>query len=73
MLIKLIRKFLNIKDLKEDFRKMGINFVTAGFVGVFINHFVGFKISAMLWTSLLMTLFGSILLLIGLITRGKII
>ena len=40
MLLERLERSIDLKALKEDFRKIGINFITAGVVGVFINHYV---------------------------------
>jgi hypothetical protein len=72
MLLKRIESFFDLKSFKEDLRKLGINFITAGIVGVFINHYAGSKLSTMFWASLWVTCAGSIFLIIGLISlRGK--
>jgi hypothetical protein len=58
MLLERIEKWVDFKSLKEDFRKIGINFITAGIVGVFINHYAGSKLSAMFWVSFCVTCSG---------------
>jgi hypothetical protein len=47
MLLARMEKLIDLKGLKEDLRKIGTNFVTAGVVGVFINHYVGSNFSDM--------------------------
>lgn len=39
MLLEHLERSRDLKALKEDFRKIGINFITAGIVGVFIKHY----------------------------------
>jgi hypothetical protein len=69
MLKKLLRH-IDFKSLQEDFRKIGVNFITTGIIGIFVNHFVGTKLSTMLYTFVLITISGTILLLMGLY-KGK--
>ena len=57
---------VDLKALKEDFRKIGINFITAGVVGVFINHYVGMDFWTMSLTSASLTAIGVIPLYLGL-------
>lgn len=71
MLLKHIRKNFNMKELKEDFRSIGINFVTAGFVGIFINHYVGLQFSIMFWASVWITSCGGLFLSMVLLERNK--
>jgi hypothetical protein len=70
MLIRRIEKFINIEKLKEDARKLGVNFITAGIAGVFLNHFEGIKTSAMLWSAMWVVSIGVFFLTFGL-KRGK--
>jgi undecaprenyl pyrophosphate phosphatase UppP len=65
-MLKQIMDHLDKKSLKEDFRKIGVNFITAGIIGVFVNHIVGTKISTMLYTLVWICICGIILLFIGL-------
>ncbi|OIZ96314.1 hypothetical protein A1D18_00415 [Candidatus Rickettsiella isopodorum] len=66
MLLEKIEKSINLKALKEDFRKIGVNFITAGVVGVFINHYVGIDFWTMSLTSASLTTIGAISLYLGL-------
>lgn len=66
MLLERIERSIDLKALKEDFRKIGINFVTAGIVGVFINHYVGIDFWTMSLTSASLTVAGTISLYLGL-------
>jgi hypothetical protein len=67
-----VRRFVPIVLVqKEDFRKIGINFITAGVVGVFINHYVGLDFSTMFWASLSITALGMLSLTLGLLRRNK--
>lgn len=70
MLTEKIDQLIEFNILKEDLRKLGINFITAGIVGVFVNHFVGPSFHGMLETSALITTIGGALLFLGL-KRGK--
>lgn len=66
-----LEKWCNVESVREDLRKLGVNFITAGIVGVFINHFVGSKFSIMFLTSLWITAFGVICSFVGIfIFRG---
>lgn len=69
-MLKQIEKYLNVKALQEECRKIGVNFVTAGIVGVFIDHYVGSDPSTMFWTAVWITWVGAILLTLGLFKRG---
>jgi hypothetical protein len=72
MLIERIEKQIDLKSLKEDFRKLGINFFTAGIIGVFLNHLAGYKLSTMLGTAAWVSGVGVWFLLVGLFKfRGK--
>lgn len=57
---------IDIKALKEDFRKIGINFITAGVVGVFVNHYVGVDFWTMSLTAALLTTMGVLVFYLGL-------
>ncbi len=61
-----LERSVDLKALKEDFRKIGINFITAGVVGVFINHYVGMDFWTMSLTSASLTAIGVIPLYLGL-------
>ncbi|WP_342220692.1 hypothetical protein [Rickettsiella endosymbiont of Miltochrista miniata] len=61
-----LERSIDLKALKEDFRKIGINFITAGVVGVFINHYVGIDFWTMSLTSAALTTTGIISLYLGL-------
>lgn len=71
MLLKRIEQLINVSFLKEDARKVGVNFITAGVVGVFINHFVGSHWSSMFWASLWITSIGFVLIFLGLIREDE--
>lgn len=40
MFFKCIEKHVNLETLKTDFRKIGVNFVTAGTAGLFITRVI---------------------------------
>ena len=65
MLLKIIKKYFKLNLLAEEFRKIGVNFFTAGVVGVFINHFVGTEFSTMFWASFWVTFVGIVFLAVG--------
>jgi hypothetical protein len=69
-MLKKLEKYFDTNLLKEEFRKLGVNFATAGVVGVFINHIAGSRISAMLTVSFWMAITGALFLFAGLY-RGK--
>lgn len=66
MLLERLERSIDLKDLKEDFRKIEINFITAGVVGVFVNHYVGTNFWTMSLTSVSLTMIGAITLYLGL-------
>jgi Flp pilus assembly protein TadB len=59
-------KFIDIVKTKDALVKLGINFITAGLVGVFVNHIVGYDISTMMSTAVLIACFGLACLVLGL-------
>lgn len=67
MKIRLLKltKYFKFEILKEELRKIGVNFITAGIVGVFINHFVGATFSTMFWASFSIVTMGVIFLAVG--------
>ena len=66
MSLERLERSIDLKALKEDFRKIGINFITAGVVGVFVNHYVGLDFWTMSLTSASLTIIGTIALYMGL-------
>jgi len=71
MLLEHLERSVDLKALKKDFRKIGVNFITAGIVGIFINHYVGIDFSKMFWASLSITTLGMFSLTLGLLRRNK--
>lgn len=65
MLFKRIKRHVDSSVLKEESRKIGVNLVTAGIVGVFIYHYVGTSPVSMLWASGLINLLGIVFLVLG--------
>jgi hypothetical protein len=61
MRLERLEKHVNLSSLKEEFRKIG---------GNFINHYVGSKLSTMFWSAFWVTLIGIAFLTIGLIRVG---
>jgi len=55
-------KFICFKSLREDMRKLGVNFLTAGIVGVFINHIVGDNINIMKTAAYSISILGGLFL-----------
>jgi hypothetical protein len=41
MLLDYIKRHIDHLSLKEEFKKIGVNLITAGLVGVFITHQIG--------------------------------
>jgi hypothetical protein len=69
-MLKQIERYFDLKALKEDLRKVGVSLITAGVVGVFINHYTGMRFSTMLITSFVISLFGIVFLCCGLVKLG---
>jgi len=69
--LKWLENRIRVDSLQDEFKRIGVNFVTAGVVGVFINHFVGSKLSTMFWASTWITFGGVFCLFLGLIQRGN--
>lgn len=63
--LRIIEKFLDISAFKEELRKIGVAFISAGVVGIFLSHLVNFALAG--WLAFL----GSMLLFIGLIKRNR--
>jgi hypothetical protein len=70
MLIRDIGQVFDVVKLKKDSRKLGVNLITAGIAGTFLNHFEGIKVTPILWSTIWVIGLGSILLISGL-KRGK--
>ncbi|MGB6976206.1 MAG: hypothetical protein WBE18_01950 [Gammaproteobacteria bacterium] len=71
MLLEYIKRHVDLNALKEELRKVGNNLVTAGIVGVFINHYVGSNLSTMFWSSVSITAIGMLALYFGVRRREK--
>lgn len=68
-----IGKFgFNCGALRKELRSIGANFITAGMVGIFINHYTGLKWSTVLYNFECVFTVGGIFLLLGLIQRKKL-
>lgn len=66
LLLEYCAKFFTDEKVKDVFVKLGMNFVTAGIVGVFINRIAGSEVTTMRLTAGFITYFGMILLMLGL-------
>ena len=64
MLIRRIKHAYNIKAVKEDLRKIGVNFITAGAVGLAITHISDLTLVASC-ASILVILAGTCALFLG--------
>jgi F0F1-type ATP synthase assembly protein I len=59
-----ILKHISRTMLKEDFRKLGVNFITAGIVGAFITHWTDLSAKSAI-ILMLITILGLMFLLVG--------
>lgn len=64
-MLLLIEKHISFLALKEELRKLGVNFITAGIVGIFIYHYVGTDPSSMFWACLIIVFLGNVALYFG--------
>ncbi len=64
-MLKQIEERIDLENLKEDLRKIGVFFITGGIAGLFLNPIVSHGLS--MWLSLL----GCVIWCIGLIKRGR--
>ena len=60
-----IGRHFSFLSLKEEARKIGVNFITAGVVGVFVYHYVGSEPMSMFWASMSITAIGVTALYFG--------
>lgn len=65
MILKLIERYIDTRAFKEELRKIGVAFITAGIVGIFLQHLVSFTLAA--WLSFI----GILFLIIGLVKIKK--
>lgn len=72
-MLEFIKKQLDRSALKEELRRIGVNFFTAGVVGVFIYHYVGTDVVSMLWASGFITTLGLGFLYLGIKKEGDLI
>lgn len=70
-LVNYVETRISLRFLKEDLRKLGVNFITAGIVGVFVNHIAGFDLYNMQITALAIASIGVICVMLGLRNRRK--
>jgi hypothetical protein len=71
MLLKNIKLHFDLKATQKDFRRLAVNLMTAGIVGVYINHYVGTSFSTMFWASVSIIALATILSIAGLLRRKK--
>lgn len=71
MVLKYIKRYFNLKALKEDLRKLAVNLMSAGIVGIYINHYVGTELSTMFWASVSIVISGGLLLALSIMRRKK--
>lgn len=71
MLRNILDKYFDLRSLKEELKKVGVNFLTAGIVGVFINHIAGSVHSLMFSACWWISAMGFICLLLGLFRRMR--
>jgi len=58
---------ININDLKTDLRKLGINFITGGFVSLMIDHLNSLEFHAMLRGAVALSILGVYFWVVGLL------
>ena len=69
-MLKRIEKHVSFPALKDELRKIGVNFITAGIVGVFVYHYAGTNPLNMFWASVVITIAGSVTLYFGIRKKG---
>lgn len=69
-LLLCLDRLIDFYFFKEALRKLGINFITAGIIGVFINHIAGYDLHVMQSAAIFISIAGIICLALGL-KRGK--
>jgi hypothetical protein len=62
---------VDIHELKKELRQVGINFLTAGIVGVIINNFGGLAFKQRIIAATLLVLIGIVSIFSGLLKRVK--
>lgn len=65
-LLHYLDKLVDFGFFREALRKLGINFITAGVIGVFINHIAGYDLNIMQSAAVFISLAGVICLALGL-------
>lgn len=70
-MLKRIETYISFPILRDELRKIGVNFITAGIVGVFIYHYVGTDPVTMFWASVTITTIGCVALYYGIRTQGE--
>ncbi len=65
MLIKHIKYIFDTEHLREDLRKLGINFITAGTAGLFVTHIAGLT-KIVILSSMWLIFIGLLTTLLGL-------
>jgi len=70
LLLRRQTKYVDVYAFKEDSRKLGVNFITAGFIGLFATHatdMTPFIVISLIWV----ILFGVFTELLGLYKRSS--
>lgn len=66
LVLEYFAKFFVDEKVKDTLVKLGINFITAGMVGVFVNHIAGYDVNTMQLSAGLISYYGLALLILGL-------
>lgn len=69
VMFEMLKIYFNFTVLKEDIRKLGVNFVSSGIIGLSIINFSKMSFSLILG-SLWLVIIGCIMLLYGSSNRG---
>jgi len=70
-MLHLIERYIHFPALKEELKKIGVNFITAGIVGIFIQHYAGTNLLNMFSASVCITIVGTLALYGGIRKQGE--
>gem|GEM_PF-2761638 len=70
-LLMYLDRIIDVVQVQEVLLKLGVNFITAGIVGVFINHIAGTDAPTMQSVAVLISFIGLACILLGLLKKGK--